>query len=138
MEVFVDHQDSVRAQIQQQIDTGLVDLNRLQTELTELSAEEREVIAAIRAQPRRDILTQTLALHGLFHKGHEGGHFALCAYLVLAALFMLVDVIPLIVKSFSKPGPYDMMVDYDETRFGAFRTVATEPYTEVSNRLVWR
>ena len=135
MSVFVQRQNGVRDQIQAQIDSGLAELRRLQTEVSKLSADEQERVAAIRVQPRADLLTQTLALHGLFDHGHVGGHFALMAYLVLAALFMLVDVIPLIVKSFSKPGPYDAMVDYDEMRYGGLRTAAAGPCDQFHSNL---
>jgi hypothetical protein len=74
-------------------------------------------IDAMRDEPRRDILTQTLALHELFLAGNEGGQFAFYTYIVLTALFMLVDTIPLIVKFFTKPGPYDTLVDRDEITF---------------------
>jgi hypothetical protein len=37
--------------------------------------------------------------------------------LILTALFMLVDTIPLIVKFFTKPGPYDTLVDREEVGF---------------------
>jgi hypothetical protein len=43
-------------------------------------------------------------------------------YLVLTLLFMLVDTIPLVVKFFSKPGPYDTLLDCDEARFDRERT----------------
>jgi hypothetical protein len=47
-------------------------------------------------------LTQTLALHHLFKEGAEGGRFAFYTYIILTALFMLVDTIPLVVKFFTK------------------------------------
>lgn len=114
--MFATQQQSLRDAIKAQIDTRLADLSRLQNELVVLSSDEQGRIAALRAEPRRDLLTQTLALHGLFHAGEEGGNFALAAYLILAALFMLVDTIPIIVKFFSKHGPYDNLVDCEETR----------------------
>ena len=49
---------------------------------------------ALRAEPRRDILTQTLALHALFQAGNEGGQFAFYTYVILTLLFMLVVTIP--------------------------------------------
>ena len=67
-----------------------------------LGRDEQDRVESLKNEPRRDILTQTLALHGLFEDGEEGGRFALYAYAVLALLFMLVDTIPLIVKFFSK------------------------------------
>jgi len=111
---FVTQQNALRETIKLQIDTRLTELNRTQEELAAITAEEGVRLTAMRAEPRRDILTQTLALHGLFKSGNEGGKFAFYTYIVLTMLFMLVDTIPLIVKFFTKPGPYDSLVDRDE------------------------
>lgn len=116
-EQFVTQQNSLRETIKQQIDSRLVELNRVQGELASVADEEAKRLAALRAEPRRDILTQTLALHALFSSGKQGGQFALFTYIVLTLLFMLVDTIPLIVKFFTKPGPYDTLVDRDEITF---------------------
>jgi hypothetical protein len=105
-EQFVTQQNALRETIKQQIDSLLMELTRTQDEL-----------AAIRAEPRKDILTQTLALHHLFKAGEQGGQFAYYTYIILTLLFMLVDTIPLIVKFFTKPGPYDTLVDRDEMTF---------------------
>ena len=118
-EQFVTQQNALRETIKQQIDTRLAELGRVQDELSATSSEEAERLSAIRAEPRRDILTQTLALHALFKAGEQGGRFALYTYFVLTLLFMLVDTIPLIVKFFTKPGPYDTLVDRDEITFDA-------------------
>ncbi|HUF64021.1 MAG TPA: DUF4407 domain-containing protein [Verrucomicrobiales bacterium] len=114
---FVVQQNRIRETIAKQIDAGLADVERLRTEITRLEEDERQRIALLRAEPRRDILTQTLALHRLFRAGDEGGTFAIICYAVLTLLFMLVDTIPLVVKFFSKPGPYDTLLDRDEIRF---------------------
>ncbi len=114
---FVGQQNALRETIKQQIDTRLAELQRVQSELTALGSEESERLAALRAEPRKDILTQTLALQTLFKAGSQGGQFALYTYFVLTLLFMLVDTIPLIVKFFTKPGPYDTLVDRDEITF---------------------
>lgn len=114
---FVEQQNAIRATIARQIDTLLAQLKQLHEELAKITEDEQARIAAIRAEPRRDILTQTLALHRLFEEGAEGGRFALIAYAVLTLLFMLVDTIPLVVKFFSKPGPYDTLLDCEEVRF---------------------
>ena len=123
---FVTQQNALRDTIKQQIDTRLVELERAQNELAAVASEERKRLDSIQAEPRKDILTQTLALHGLFRAGSEGGQFALATYLVLTLLFMLVDTIPLIVKFFTKPGPYDTLLDRDEIAYDgehrAFRT----------------
>ncbi len=114
---FVEQQDGIRGTLQKQIDAQLAQLKNLQDEIVSLNVDQDTRVAALRAEPRRDILTQTLALHRLFEQGGQGGQFALAAYLVLTALFMLVDTIPLVVKFFSKPGPYDTLLDLDEVRF---------------------
>ncbi len=114
---FVTQQNALRETIKQQIDARLGEMERTQEELAAVGTEEAERLAAMRAEPRRDILTQTLALHRLFGEGNEGGKFAFYTYIVLTLLFMLVDTIPLIVKFFTKPGPYDTLVDRDEITF---------------------
>ena len=114
---FVTQQNALRETIKQQIDARLLEMERTQEELAAVGTEESERLAALRAEPRRDILTQTLALHRLFEAGNEGGKFAFYTYIVLTMLFMLVDTIPLIVKFFTKPGPYDTLVDRDEITF---------------------
>ncbi len=116
-EEFVTQQNSLRETIKQQIDSLLIELTRTQDELAAVGSEETTRLAAIRAEPRRDILTQTLALNRLFKAGDQGGQFAYYTYIVLTLLFMLVDTIPLIVKFFTKPGPYDTLVDRDEMTF---------------------
>lgn len=125
---FVEQQNTIRATITAQIDTRLAELGRLQGELAAIGTQEQERIAAIAAEPRRDILTQTLALHSLFDQGTEGGQFALIAYAILAGLFMLIDTIPLVVKFFSQPGPYDALVDREEVRYARERTAWLKSY----------
>ncbi len=134
-EQFVDQQNTIRATITAQIDTRLAELSRLQGELAAIAAQEQGRIAAIAAEPRRDILTQTLALHSLFDQGNEGGKFALIAYLVLAGLFMLVDTIPLVVKFFSQPGPYDALVDCEEVRYAREREAWLKSYRKYMDDL---
>ena len=118
-EQFVGQQNDLRATIKKQIDARLEDLKAAQVELAQLGADEQTQITALLAEPRRDILTQTLALHRLFDAGDQGGRFAMATYLVLTLLFMLVDTIPLMVKFVCKPGPYDMLLDRDEVRYHA-------------------
>lgn len=114
---FVVQQNGIRDTLQKQIDAQIAQLKSLHEEISRIGNDEEARTTKIREEPRRDILTQTLALHHLFDKGSEGGQFALAAYLVLTLLFMLVDTIPLIMKFFSKAGPYDTLVDIDEARF---------------------
>ncbi len=134
-DIFVGQQSGVRDQIQAHIDSGLAELERLRAELINFSAEEKTRVDAMRAEPRRDLLTQTLALHGLFENGEEGGHFALMAYMVLAGLFMLIDTIPLVVKFFSKPGPYDEIVAYDEYHYSQARHGVEGPIRRMSDEV---
>lgn len=125
-DAFVTQQNGLRETIKLQIDTRLEELARSQAELADIANEERGRITALQNEPRRDILTQTLALHHLFKNGNEGGQFAFYTYIVLTALFMLVDTIPLVVKFFTKSGPYDTLLDRDEIAYEsehrAFRT----------------
>ncbi|MDA7881676.1 DUF4407 domain-containing protein [Akkermansiaceae bacterium] len=114
---FVTQQNALRETIKQQIDSLLAEQDLAKEELAAVGKEERERLTGIREEPRRDVLTQTLALHHLFEAGAEGGEFAFYTYLILTALFMLVDTIPLVVKFFTKPGPYDTLVDRDEITF---------------------
>jgi len=116
---FVAQQNSLRETIKQQIDSRLAALATSQQELARVTDEEAARLASIRAEPRRDILTQTLALHTLFKAGEEAGKFAVWTYIVLACLFMLVDTIPLVVKFFTKPGPYDTLLDREEVSYDA-------------------
>ncbi|MES2922419.1 MAG: DUF4407 domain-containing protein [Verrucomicrobiota bacterium] len=134
---FVTQQNALRETIKQQIDTRLADLNRVQGELAAVGTEESNRLADLRAEPRRDILTQTLALHALFQAGNQGGQFAFYTYVILTLLFMLVDTIPLMVKFFTKAGPYDSLVDRDEITFDtehrAFRQSRTRYMEQLSN-----
>jgi hypothetical protein len=128
IDLFVEQQKAVRIGIDDQVAARIEELKRLQGELAGLATDERFRINAINAEPRRDILTQTLALHSLFGASKAGGRFALMAYAILAGLFMLVDTIPLIVKFFTKPGPYDSLVDCDEVRFDKEREAFLNSY----------
>lgn len=114
---FVTQQNALRETIKLQIDSLLAEQGLAKEELASVGKEERERLSEIKNEPRRDILTQTLALHHLFEAGAEGGEFAFYTYVILTALFMLVDTIPLVVKFFTKPGPYDTLVDRDEITF---------------------
>ncbi len=120
-DAFVGQQNAIRETLKAQIDTLLLQLKNLHAEIAQLVKDEEVRVASIRSEPRRDILTQTLALHELFDNGQQGGVFALAAYLVLTLLFMLVDTIPLVVKFFSKPGPYDTLLDREEVKFDGER-----------------
>ena len=132
---FVVQQNSIRGTLAAQIDTRLEEVGRLQGELVSIGTQEQERISAINAEPRKDILTQSLALHHLFNENEEGGQMALITYAVLCALFLLVDTIPLVVKFFSRPGPYDALVDRDEVRFAREREAWLKSYNAYMDSL---
>jgi hypothetical protein len=134
-EQFVTQQNGLRETIKQQIDSRLKELSLTQEGLAAISKEEADRLENIRLEPRRDILTQTLALHALFKAGAEGGQFAFYTYLVLTALFMLVDTIPLVVKFFTKPGPYDSLVDRDEVSFDSEHKAFIESHRRYMGQL---
>lgn len=134
-EQFVVQQDGIRETLKKQISTQQARLENLHADIKRLLLDEEHRISTLRAEPRGDILTQTLALHRLFDAGNEGGHFALMAYIVLTALFMLVDTIPLVVKFFSKAGPYDSLVDLDEVRFDRERKTFLSSYGRYMDQL---
>lgn len=133
---FVGQQNAIRETLKTQIDSLLAQMGSLQEEISRLTTDEENRITRLREEPRRDILTQTLALHQLFENGTQGGHFALIAYLVLSALFMLVDTIPLVVKFFSKPGPYDALLDCDEVKFDRERLAFLKGFDRYMKQLV--
>jgi hypothetical protein len=132
---FTEQQNAVRSALDQQIDTRNLEFKAAQAELAAVSTEEQKRIADIQAEPRKDILTQTLALHGLFKAGSEGGQFALATYIVLTLLFMLVDTIPLIVKFFTKPGPYDTLLDRDEIAYDSEHRAFRESHKRYMEKL---
>jgi hypothetical protein len=55
---------------------------------------------------------------------------------VLSALFMLVDTIPLVVKFFSKPGPYDTLLDCEEVKFDRERLAFLRGFDRYMKQLV--
>ncbi|MFZ4777530.1 MAG: DUF4407 domain-containing protein [Terrimicrobiaceae bacterium] len=132
---FVAQQNSLRDTIRQQIDSRLAALATSQQELARVIDEETSRLAAIRAEPRKDILTQTLALHTLFRAGEDAGDFAVWTYIVLACLFMLVDTIPLVVKFFTKPGPYDNLLDREEVSYDTGHRAFLGSHTRYMNQL---
>lgn len=132
---FVGQQNEIRGTLKAQIDAQLAQLAALHAEIARLTNDEDTRIAAIRAEPRRDIITQTLALHHLFERGAEGGQFALAAYLVLTLLFMLVDTVPLVVKFFAKPGPYDTLLDCDEVKYDRERLAFIKSFERYMTQL---
>ncbi|HEY1123600.1 MAG TPA: DUF4407 domain-containing protein [Haloferula sp.] len=132
---FTEQQNAVRSALDQQIDTRNLEFKAAQAEIAAISTEEQQRISAIQAEPRKDILTQTLALHGLFKAGSEGGQFAFATYIVLTLLFMLVDTIPLIVKFFTKPGPYDTLLDRDEIAYDSEHRAFRESHQRYMQKL---
>ena len=116
---FVGQQNQLRSTLKDQIDAQIGELKLAQAEVAQLAAGEQARLASLAAEPRRDLLTQSLALNRLFKAGDQGGQFALTTYIVLVLLFMLVDTVPLMIKFVCKPGPYDTLLDRDEVRFNA-------------------
>lgn len=125
---FLDQQSAIRETIKGQIDSNVSVLDGLQKELARVSAEEATRLQTLRTQERRDILVQTLALHELFESGKESGRFAFWTYVILTCLFMLVDTIPLLVKFFTKSGPYDVLLDREERTFTGNHRVFSESH----------
>lgn len=125
---LVEHQKLSRSTFKTQIDALLVQAELARTDMTKLAEDEVARVDVIRHEPRRDLLRQTLAMRHLFHDKDNGGTFALMTYLVLSLLFMLIDTIPLVLKFFSKPGPYDTIVDCDEIRYERDRAAFIRDY----------
>ena len=48
---------------------------------------------------------------------------------------MLIDTIPLVVKFFSQPGPYDALVDRDEVRYARERQAWLKSYNQYMDGL---
>jgi len=134
-EALVTQLQQTRNTLSTQIATKLEEVKRLHGEVATLAQQTAERVARIQNVSRRDILTQTLALHQLFRQGGGAGEFALCAYAVLTALFMLVDTIPLIVKFFTKAGPYDSLLDRDEIRFATEHQLFRDNYDRYAMEL---
>ena len=86
-QAFVTQQNALRETIKLQIDSLLAEQQLAKDELAAVGDEERKRLTALREEPRRDVLTQTLALHDLFEEGAEGGQFAFYTYIILTALF---------------------------------------------------
>jgi hypothetical protein len=113
----------------------LAQLKRLHEEVAKITEDERVRIEQIQAEPRKDILIQTKALHRIFENKAQGGDFIFTAYVILTLLFMLVDTIPLVIKFFSKPGPYDTLLDCDEVRFDREREAFLGSFNRYMNEL---
>jgi hypothetical protein len=107
LQSLVSEGDNVRKGLQKAIDSSLEELSRRRRELDDLTALELKRMDDLRNNPRRDMLTQTLVMHKMFEHPEAGGHFALAAYLVLAALFLAIDTMPILVKFTAKKGEYD-------------------------------
>ena len=132
---FVGQQNQLRATLKEQMEAQLGDLKLAQAAVAQLADGEQARLAALAAEPRRDLLTQSLALNRLFKAGDQGGQFALETYLVLVLLFMLVDTIPLMIKFVCKPGPYDTLLDRDEVRFDAEHRAFLDSHERYMNEL---
>ncbi len=134
-DALVTQLQQTRNTISTQIQTKLDEVKRLHGEIATLTQHTGERVMQIQNVSRRDILTQTLALHRLFRQGDGAGEFALGAYAVLTALFMLVDTIPLIVKFFTRAGPYDTLLDRDEILFDTEHRLFRDSYNRYATEL---
>jgi len=132
---FVGQQNQIRETLRQQIDSRLGELQGTQADLFRRSEDEATRLAGLQAEPRRDILTQTLALHQLFRAGDDGGKFAMATYAILTLLFILVDTIPVMLKFFCKPGPYDRLLDRDEVRYDSEHSAFLTSHSRYMNQL---
>lgn len=117
LDMFVSQQGQLVDIIRGQIESGSKELDRMREEADQLSADTRERIDGLKSESRADLMTQTIVLHDIFHRPDGGGHFALTVYVVIVLLFVLIDTIPLVVKFFSVPGPYDMFLHLEEARY---------------------
>lgn len=102
----------LREDLQKQITAISDEILSLQTRKQRLLSEADE---KANTDPPSDLITATLALHRLFSK--EGGSIALTTYIVLSLIFVIMDTIPIVVKFTAKPGPYEMLIEYQETNF---------------------
>jgi len=132
---FVGQQNQLRSTLKDQIDARIGDLKLAQSQVAQLAAQEQARLTSLAAEPRRDLLTQSLALNKLFKAGDQGGQFALTTYVVLVLLFMLVDTVPLMIKFVCKPGPYDTLLDRDEVRFDTDHRAFVSSYERYMNEL---
>ncbi len=132
---FVDQQNQLRSTLKDQIDARIGDLKLAHSQVAQLAAQEQARLTSLAAEPRRDLLTQSLALNKLFKAGDQGGQFALTTYVVLVLLFMLVDTVPLMIKFVCKPGPYDTLLDRDEFRFDADHRAFISSYERYMSEL---
>ena len=117
--------------------------NQLQEEVVALEKRISDEVAMAAAAAKAKLAAEEARIAGLkqqvqqqlFEDGAQGGAFAFAAYVVLTLLFMLVDTIPLVVKFFSKPGPYDTLVDQDEVRFDKERQTFLKSFTRYMDEL---
>lgn len=105
--VMLSEGDGIRKGIQRAIDSAQAETERIQRELDDLTTQELKVMNDLRTNPRRDMLSQSMALHHLFEHPELGGEVAWIAYVVLAALFLAIDTMPILVKFTAKKGEYD-------------------------------
>ncbi|RFC44016.1 MAG: protein of unknown function DUF4407/DUF4407 [Verrucomicrobia bacterium] len=111
LNTLISEGDTIRKGIQRSIDSAQAELDRVRRELEELTTQELKVMNDLRTNPRRDMLSQSMALHHLFEHPELGGEVAWIAYVVLAALFLAIDTMPILVKFTAKKGEYDRFRD---------------------------
>ena len=87
-----------------------------QKDIEKIIADEAQQIEHISSVDRKDILSQSLALHKILNDRDNGGRLASSIYAILLITFTLVDASAILLKFLMKPGPYDTFVDRDEFR----------------------
>jgi len=139
-ENFEKRRDEKVREIESRLDAKKDEIKKKSAELTKLQEEWSKNKERIENQPREDILMRTLILHEIFFE-HEKevvsnsenfvdnrGYFALAVYIVFTVLLVLLDTIPIIVKFFMKPGPYDVKIDQNEFPFECVRVPFRKKY----------
>jgi hypothetical protein len=113
---FLAEQTRKRKELEAEMVVLHTETERLKARQLEIDHKVAERIEAMqpgaRNQVRPDLLTQTMALHGLFEDPERGGHLALVAFVSLLLLFLSIDAMPIIVKFSTKRGEYDEWIDF--------------------------
>lgn len=114
LDVFANQQGQLLEVIKSQIDSTSAELAMLRKDASQLALDTSDRVAHLKVEKRSDLMAQTETLHKMFKNPDGGGTFALAVYIVLVALFTLIDTIPLVVKFCSVPGLYDKHLYYKE------------------------
>lgn len=134
LDLFASQQGQLVALITEQITSNAAELDRLRDDAKQLSIDTRDRVAGLKTERRADMMTQTIILHEIFENPENGGHFAMIVYLVIAALFTLIDTLPLVVKFFSVAGPYDMLQHIEGSKYSPLHKMEIEEDSENFDR----